>query len=184
MLLGVALALAGLSLAFAESLELGSEDRAAIGAIAVVLSPLGAALGNVALKRRGAHLDAIVLNGWAMLIGGALLLALSAVTEDWGDAVWGAKALGSIAYLAVVGSAVAFVTLTVLLREMSAQASSFIALLIPFGALTFGAVLYDEASRAARAGRRRARGRRAAGRARRPRGAAGRGAAERERVAA
>ncbi len=143
-LLGVALALAGLSLAFAESLELGSEDKAAIGAIAVVLSPLGAALGNVALKRRATHLDAIVLNGWAMLIGGGLLLALSAVTEDWGDAVWGAKALGSIAYLAVVGSAVAFVTLTVLLREMSAQASSFIALLIPFGALTFGALLYDE----------------------------------------
>ena len=48
-----------------------------------------------------------MLNGWAMLIGGALLLALSADTEDWGDAAWGAKALGSIAYLAVVGSAVA-----------------------------------------------------------------------------
>jgi drug/metabolite transporter (DMT)-like permease len=144
-LLGVALALAGLSLAFAESLELGSEDKAALGAIAVVLSPLGAALGNVALKRRAAALDAIVLNGWGMLVGGALLLALSAPTEDWGEAVWGAKALGSILYLAVVGSAVAFVTLTVLLREMSAQASSFIALMIPFGALVFGAVLYGEA---------------------------------------
>src|SRR4051794_6345060 len=112
--------------------------------IAVVLSPLGAALGNVALKRRAGGLDAIVLNGWGMLVGGALLLALSAATEDWGDAVWGAKALGSILYLAVVGSAMAFVTLTVLLREMSAQASSFIALMIPFGALAFGALLYDE----------------------------------------
>ena len=55
LLAGVALALAGLALAFVESLELGSEDRAAIGAIAVVLSPLGAALGNVALKRRAAE---------------------------------------------------------------------------------------------------------------------------------
>jgi drug/metabolite transporter (DMT)-like permease len=144
LLAGVALALAGLALAFVESLELGSEDRAAIGAIAVVLSPLGAALGNVALKRRGASLDAIVLNGWGMLIGGALLLAGSAGTEDWGDAVWSARALGSILYLAVIGSAVAFVTLTILLRAMSAQASSFIALMIPFGALIFGAVLYDE----------------------------------------
>jgi drug/metabolite transporter (DMT)-like permease len=143
-LLGVALALAGLSLAFAESLELGSEERAALGAAAVVLSPLGAALGNIALKRRAGGLDAIVLNGWGMLVGGGLLLALSAATEHWGDAAWGAKALGSILYLAVVGSAVAFVTLTVLLREMSAQASSFIALMIPFGALAFGAVLYDE----------------------------------------
>jgi drug/metabolite transporter (DMT)-like permease len=144
LLAGVALALAGLALAFVESLELGSEDRAAIGAIAVVLSPLGAALGNVALKRRGAGLDAIVLNGWGMLIGGALLLAGSAATEDWGDALWSARALGSILYLAVIGSAVAFVTLTILLRAMSAQASSFIALMIPFGALVFGAVLYDE----------------------------------------
>ena len=144
-LLGVALALAGLSLAFAESLELGSEERAALGAAAVVLSPLGAALGNIALKRRAGGLDAIVLNGWGMLVGGGLLLAVSAVGEDWGDAVWGANALGSILYLAVVGSAVAFVVLTILLREMSAQASSFIALMIPFGALTFGALLYDEA---------------------------------------
>ena len=145
LLAGVALALAGLALAFVESLELGSEDRAAIGAAAVVLSPLGAALGNIALKRRGAKLDAIVLNGWGMLVGGALLLAGSAASEDWGDAVWGANAIGSILYLAVVGSAVAFVVLTILLREMSAQASSFIALMIPFGALIFGAVLYDEA---------------------------------------
>ena len=86
-----------------------------------------------------------MLNGWGMLVGGGLLLALSAASEDWGDAVWGAKAVGSILYLAVVGSAVAFVTLTILLREMSAQASSFIALMIPFGALVFGALLYGEA---------------------------------------
>jgi len=144
LLAGVGLALAGLALAFVESLELGSEERAALGAIAVVLSPLGAALGNVALKRRGASLDAIVLNGWGMLIGGALLLAGSAGSEDWGDAVWSANAIGSILYLAVIGSAVAFVTLTILLRAMSAQASSFIALMIPFGALIFGAVLYSE----------------------------------------
>ena len=86
-----------------------------------------------------------MLNGWAALGGGVLLLIASAFGESWADASWTASALGSIAYLAVVGSAVAFVTLTVLLREMSAQASSFIALLIPFGALSFGAVLYGEA---------------------------------------
>ena len=144
LLAGVALSIGGLALAFAESLELGHSDRAALGAIAVALSPLGAALGNVAIKRRAGKLDAIVLNGWAMLAGGSLLLAGSALSEDWGEAAWGAKALGSIAYLAIVGSAVAFVVLTVLLREMSAQASSFIALMIPFGALAFGALLYDE----------------------------------------
>src|SRR5215212_5187437 len=44
LLAGVALALAGLALAFLESLALGNADRAALGALAVLLSPLGAAL--------------------------------------------------------------------------------------------------------------------------------------------
>jgi drug/metabolite transporter (DMT)-like permease len=143
-LAGVAIALAGLALAFAESLSLSSEQRAALGAGAVLLSPLGAACGNVAIKRRGGGLDAVLLNGWAMLGGGLLLLVASALSEDWGTAAWSAEALGSIAYLALVGSAVAFVILTVLLRHVTAQATSFIAMAIPFGALIFGAALYSE----------------------------------------
>ena len=144
LLVGVAIAIGGLALAFAESLELGSEQRAAVGAAAVLLSPLGAAAGNVSIRRRGAGLDAVVLNGWAMLGGGLLLLAVSAFTEDWGAAAWSADAIGSIAYLALIGSAVAFVILTLLLRHVTAQATSFIAMLIPFGALVFGALLYSE----------------------------------------
>src|SRR4051794_2206454 len=140
-LLGVALALAGLSLAFAESLKLGSEDRAAIGAIAVVLSPLGAALGNVALKRRAAGLDAIVLNGWGMLVGGGLLLALSAATEDWGEAVWGAKALGSILYLAGVGSGGAVGALTRLPPRVSAPGGPVLPPVVPVRPPGFGAVV-------------------------------------------
>jgi len=40
---------------------------------------------------------------------------------------------------------VPFVAMTVLLRELPAVTMSFITLLLPFGALAFGAVLYDEA---------------------------------------
>jgi drug/metabolite transporter (DMT)-like permease len=40
---------------------------------------------------------------------------------------------------------VPFVVLTVLLRHLSAQAMSFLAMLLPFGALIFGAALYSEA---------------------------------------
>ncbi len=141
---GVVVSVGGLALAFQESLALGEGAAALGGAIAVLLSPLGSAAGNVAIKRRGLALDVVVLNGWAMLGGGVLLLGASAVAEDWATARWSTQALGSIAYLAIVGSAVAFVSLNLLLREMSAQATSFIALLIPFGALVFGAVIYSE----------------------------------------
>jgi drug/metabolite transporter (DMT)-like permease len=143
LLLGVLIGIAGLALAFLESVELGA-DKAALGAAALALAPLGAAVGGVAQKRRAAELDAVVLNGWAMLAGGLLLLLVSAFSEDWGAAVWSAESVGSIAYLALFGSAVAFVTLTVLLRHISAQAVSFLAMLLPFGALVFGATLYDE----------------------------------------
>ena len=144
LLVGVLIGIAGLSLAFLESVELGSAEKAALGATALALAPLGAALGSISQKRRAAELDAVVLNGWAMLVGGLLLLPLSALSEDWGEFVWSAESVGSIAYLALFGSAIAFVTLTVLLRHISAMAMSFLAMLLPFGALVFGAALYDE----------------------------------------
>jgi drug/metabolite transporter (DMT)-like permease len=146
---GVAIALGGLALAFGESLQLGTGGRAALAAGAVLASPLASAIGNVALKRRAHDLDALVLNGWAMLGAGVLLLAVSALGEDWGTTAWTAGSVGSILYLSAVGTAFTFVTLTVLLRELPAVTTSFISLLIPFGALAFGALLRDEAITAA-----------------------------------
>src|SRR4051794_33939895 len=72
---GVGVAIAGLVLAFGESLELGSSQRAALAAAAVLASPMASAIGTVAQKRRGRGLDAFSLNGWSMLIAGGVLLA-------------------------------------------------------------------------------------------------------------
>jgi drug/metabolite transporter (DMT)-like permease len=141
---GVAICLGGLVVAFGESVALGDARLAVAGAFACVAAPLASAIGNVSIKRRGAGVDALVLNGWAMLGGGGLLLVVSALAEDWGAAVWTPQALEAIAYLAAVGSALTFVTLTVLLRELPAVTISFIALLLPFGALVFGAVVHSE----------------------------------------
>jgi drug/metabolite transporter (DMT)-like permease len=143
-LVGVAIAIGGLTLAFAESLDLGHEERALLGSLAVLASPVGAAIGNVSLRLRGQALDAVVLNGWGMALGGVLLLAVSAAGEDWGELAWTAESIGSISYLAIVGSAIPFVGLTVLLRHIKAQSTSYIAMLIPFGALAFGALLEGE----------------------------------------
>ena len=143
-LAGIGLAIVGLALAFNESLELGDDELAGLAAGAVVLSPVASAVGNVSIKVRGGALDALVLNGWAMLGAGVLLLAASAPFEDWGATAWSAEAIGSILYLAVAGTAFTFVVLTLLLRELPAVTMSFIAVTIPFGALAFGALLQDE----------------------------------------
>jgi drug/metabolite transporter (DMT)-like permease len=142
---GILIAIGGLALAFAESADSGDPDMALVGAAALAIAPLGASVGNISLKLRAGELDAVSLNGWGMLGGGALLLAASGLGESWSDAAWTAESMGSIAYLALIGSAVPFVGLTVLLRHISAQATSFLAMLLPFGALIFGAALYSEA---------------------------------------
>jgi len=141
---GIAVALGGLALAFGESLALGHAEWAALAATACAIAPLASAIGNVAIKRRGSLLDPVALNGWAMLGGGAMLLLVSAPAEDWASATWSAQAVGTVAYLAAIGSAFPFVALTLLLRELPAVTVSYITLLLPFGALVFGAALYDE----------------------------------------
>jgi drug/metabolite transporter (DMT)-like permease len=73
-----------------------------------------------------------------------LLLVASAVSESWGDASWTVSAVGSILYLAAIGTALAFVTLTRLLRELPAVTMSFLSLMLPFGALAFGALIEGE----------------------------------------
>ena len=105
--------------------SIGEGRFALAAALACAAAPLASAIGNVAIKRSGGALDAVVLNGWAMLGGGALLLAVSGLAETW-EVSWSARAVGSIAYLAVIGSAVPFVTLTILLRELPAVTVSYI----------------------------------------------------------
>jgi drug/metabolite transporter (DMT)-like permease len=144
LLVGVGIALVGLVVAFSESLDIGGHEHTALAALAVVLSPLASAVGNVAIKQRGTTLDPLVMNGWAMLIGGVALLIVSAPTEDWSATVWSLESVGSILYLAVFGTAFTFVTITVLLRELPTVTVSFISMIIPFGALALGALVRDE----------------------------------------
>jgi drug/metabolite transporter (DMT)-like permease len=143
LLAGVAVALGGLVLAFGQSLHLGGR-HAALAAAAVVLSPLASAIGNIGIKRRGARLDPLALNGCAMLLGGVLLLIVSALSERWGATAWSADSVFSILYLALFGTGFTFVTLTILIRELPVVTTSFISLVIPFGALALGALVRGE----------------------------------------
>jgi drug/metabolite transporter (DMT)-like permease len=141
---GIAIALVGLVVAFGESVSLGHHRHAALAATAVLLSPVASAIGTVSIKRRGARQDPVVLNGWAMLAAGGALLAVSAASEAWGDTSWTGPAIGSLLYLAICGSAITFVILTVLLRELPAVTMSYLPLILPFGALLFGWALQGE----------------------------------------
>ena len=91
LLVGVLIGIGGLSLAFLESMRAGSGRQGGARASELACAPLGAAVGGIAQKLRAGALSAVVLNGWAMLVGGLLLLAAVGLTESSGDFVWSAS---------------------------------------------------------------------------------------------
>ena len=133
---GVLIGIAGPRARLPRERRARSETRPGRGRWRSRLPRSGRRSETLARKLRAAELDAVVLNGWAMLVGGA---AAAPGVRRWartGASSSGrAESIGSIVVPGAVGSAVAFVTLTVLLRHISAQAMSFLAMLLPFGAL-------------------------------------------------
>lgn len=81
--------------------------EATLGLVTVAL-PLGVALGaaveTVLLKRLRVGSALMAVAGWQLLIGGVLLLGVSAVTEP-AHIVWTAELMAAIAFLALPGTA-------------------------------------------------------------------------------
>ena len=88
---------------------LGDDELALAGAAALALSPLGASIGSIAPKLRAGG----ARPGGAQRLGDARrrprCCSRSAVGESWGEFAWTGESIGSIAYLAMLGSAVTFV---------------------------------------------------------------------------
>src|SRR3712207_8296696 len=61
---------------------------------------------------------------YTTLFRSGLLLTVSAPAERWGSAVWSAEAIACLLYLTVFGTALTFVALTLLLRELPAVTRS------------------------------------------------------------
>lgn len=99
--------------------------------VLMILSPLASALSNIVVKRHLTQEDPVVLNFVQMSIGVAFLLSLALGFERFADFNWNATSIGAVLFLAVFGSAFAFVTLYHLLRTTSASRLSLIAFVTP-----------------------------------------------------
>jgi drug/metabolite transporter (DMT)-like permease len=97
----------------------------------MLLSPLTSAVSNIIVKRHLTQEDPVVLNLIQMSMGVVFLLALATGFENYGDFKWNATSMGAVLFLAVFGSAFAFVTLYHLLRTTTASRLSLIAFVTP-----------------------------------------------------
>ena len=144
-LAGILVGISGVAVIFSRQLQI-SDTLALWGAIAVLAAAAFAALSSVLIRRHGTHIDPAVLTTVQMTAGFVPLLAIGLVFEgsplsfQWTPLAW-----ASLLYMAFVGSAMAFVLLYWLLKQIGAVRSG---LIIPFStvvAVLLGIVILNEA---------------------------------------
>jgi drug/metabolite transporter (DMT)-like permease len=138
-LLGLLIGFAGVVVAMWQSLSV-----AGTGALVLALAPVGWAAGSL-VARRGVSADAGLGAAMQMIGGGGLMFGASAIMGEPPRLAADPVAIGSLIYLGVMGSIVAFSAYTYLLRNTSPAVATSYAYVNPFVALGLGAAVGGEA---------------------------------------
>jgi drug/metabolite transporter (DMT)-like permease len=141
--LGFGVALIGLTLLFRTDLQ-GFGAEGVPTALLLLLSPFVVAIGTTLVKRFGADVSSALLNRNGMFVAAALLFVVALVFERDASVSWTVPAIGSVVYLAVVGTALSFTLFFWLLRYAPAHRLALIAYVTPVIALSLGWVVGRE----------------------------------------
>ncbi|MFP9061590.1 DMT family transporter [Natrialbaceae archaeon A-chndr2] len=138
-LVGVAIGLVGVAVIA----QPDPNDLLATNAVAIALVFFAAAsfaLGSVLTRRLDAEMPIESMEAWSMLGGAALMHLLSlALREPIEPRSWlQAEALGALAYLALVSSALGFLLYFVLLERLGAVEINMVSYVAPIFAAVFG----------------------------------------------
>ncbi|MEP7078814.1 MAG: DMT family transporter [Chthoniobacterales bacterium] len=135
---GALLAMAGVALICGRLLG-GNGLLAFWGGVGIVAGAGGAALSNVLLKRRALELAPAMIAAWQMVFGTVPMLVAGLILE--GNPLhfhWTGMAWFCLLYLALVGSALAFLLLYWLMPRMPVTNLQVISLITPPGAVALG----------------------------------------------
>ncbi len=133
--LGVLLGIGGVGLIFYDQVEM--EGRMALlGCAAMIVSALVVSYYNVLIKARAGHIDPAVLAAGQMTFGLVPLMSIGLFFER--APVWTPRAIGSLLYLALVGSAIAFLLYYWLVMKIEVTRTMLISLVTPVIALLLG----------------------------------------------
>jgi drug/metabolite transporter (DMT)-like permease len=135
---GAFLALAGVALICGRLLDRGG-ILAFWGGTGIVFGAATAAISNVLLKRRALEFDPAMIAAWQMIFGTIPLLVLGWTFEGNPTRFhWSKTSIVCLLYLAIIGSALAFLLLYWLLLRMSVTNLQTISLITPPGAVVLG----------------------------------------------
>ena len=135
---GALLAVGGVSLICGRLLDHGGMITFWAG-LGIVVGGAGAAFSNVLLKRRALDLAPAMIAAWQMIFGTVPLLSLGLIHD--GNPIrfhWTMLSFVCLLYLAIIGSALAFLLLYWLLPRMPVNNLQTISLITPPGAVAIG----------------------------------------------
>jgi drug/metabolite transporter (DMT)-like permease len=141
---GALVALGGVAVICSRLLDFGGL-LAFWGGVAIVFGAASAAFSNVVLKARAIRLAPAMIAAWQMIFGLVPLIVTGLLLE--GNPFhfhWTARATFCLFYLAIPGSAIAFLLLYWLLPRMSVTNLQTISFITPPGAVLFGWLLGGE----------------------------------------
>ncbi len=141
---GLLLALGGVALLFSQDLQALGGPRVAFASAVLLLAPLSSAIAQIVVKRWGSEVHPVTLNAGSMVIASAVMGALALLVERHRDVRFDATSVGSLLYLAILGTCVTFSLYFWLLRHMTATGLSLVAYAIPVVAVAVGAFAFDE----------------------------------------
>ena len=114
-----------------------------VGLLAATGANVAFAVGVVMTKRYPTPANRIAATGWQLLMGGALLLPLTAVVEGAPPSLTGRNLLG-FAYLSLVGTALAFIVWFNGIRRLPSAAPPLMGLAAPVTGATLGWVVLGQ----------------------------------------
>lgn len=138
--------IAGLAVAMAGVVVVATTSSGGTSPDGVALSLLAAAapaVGTVVMRRLGSSIDLVMTTSVQFLLGGLMLLAVSAVVEPLAAVSWSSEAVVGLAILGVLGTGVAYVAWFWLLGWTSLAQLGAALFLIPVVGVVSGILMGD-----------------------------------------
>ena len=140
--LGMGVGLIGLVIISYDSLQ--TSQHLFMGTLITLAGSLASAIGLIFHKRHCETANIYVAAVVQMFFGGIFLIAGAAVFEDFSRLTFSPISIASILYLAIFGTAFAFVGYYWLLTKMRTVTVSLIGFVTPLVAILIGVLLFDE----------------------------------------
>lgn len=141
--IGTLLGFVGILIVFSPDLDV--PDSAGIpGMAAILLSATMQAYALVITKKHGQEINTFSMTFVGMAMAAVFLLSLGFLFEPISSVTWSGEAIGSILYLAVIGSVLTFVSYYWLLKRIDAVYLSLTSFINPIIAVILGVLLLDE----------------------------------------